>query len=215
MRVDSITLGYYGINKKCPCNKPINNHTKPAESDSVCFKGIYQNFKVNVPLSEAQLIAKDITSTLYKGGGICRNADTARLITLGIAEYAKSTAKKNNKAPLVMIGRNPEKDSSDYMSLIKSTLMGQNVNVMEVTTSIQSNYFSKLIKNRNADAAVHIITPEVKGPVMLYEIFDSEGKTVSGEPAKQIGSYIEDIAKAGIYSEKLDAETTYLKLDLY
>ncbi|MBQ8634900.1 hypothetical protein IJ425_01950 [bacterium] len=200
-----------GINSVFKTNvaKKANNNVaiSPFKSDIVSFSSKYVNRPLNVDWDTAKTVT-DSLSTSTSGhraeyGTKVFNEDVVKMLTLGVADYAKEEAKNNypERTPIVLIGGDARKATKESLPIINETLLGQGVEVIYIPEPIPTPALAYAAKKYDVDAAVLMTASHNPWEDGGYNMVTKEGAIAPASVTKKVANHALNHVKKGYYKE--------------
>ncbi len=205
MRVSSI--GNFFTSQKLEESKNQNyfNYVslKPG-MDRVSFSGNIKPYPINVDVETAEFVANSL-STSTSGhravyGSKVFNRDVVQLMTLGVAKYAKDTARQNGKEPLVLIGGDTRKATKESLDFVKDTLINQGVNVLYIDKPVPTPLHALATKEKNIDVAILMTASHNPWEDGGYNLVTKEGAIAPPSVTKKVAENMVQYAKEGNFT---------------
>lgn len=223
MRVNSIHNTFFKPKVNLKSAKKLNYVSIPQmNSDMVSFKAKANKKDVNVDIDKAKFVANSL-STSTSGhraeyGGENFTPDIVRLITLGVADFAKEEAQKNGKEPTVLIGGDTRIASRESLPLIKDTLLKQNVDVINIKEPVPTPLLAIAAKNNDVDIAILMTASHNPWKDGGFNLVTKAGAIAPASVTKEIAKEIVKHAEKGSFVEYEDnnaKETKFYPYELY
>ncbi len=223
MRVSSIQNTFFKPQVNLKSAKKLSYASIPQmNSDMVSFKAKANKKDVNVDIEKAKFVANSL-STSTSGhraeyGGKNFTPDIVRLITLGVADFAKEEAQKNGNRPTVLIGGDTRKASRESLPLIKDTLLKQNVDVINIEEPVPTPLLAIAAKNYGTDIAVLMTASHNPWGDGGFNLVTKAGAIAPASVTKEIAKGIVKHAEKGSFIEYEDngaKETKLYPYELY
>ncbi len=169
--------------------------------DSVTFKGNYSTKDINVDVDTAEIVANSL-STSTSGhravyGSKLFTPDVVELMTLGVAKYAKDTAKEQGKEPVVLIGGDTREATTKSLNLVKNTLINQGINVLYIQKPVPTPLHALKTQQDNIDVAILMTASHNPWEDGGYNLVTKEGAIAPPSVTKQVASNMVQYAKEG------------------
>ena len=223
MRINSISSVNFGQKSKVQSNRSNVNYLKNTGVDTVSFgatriNDVYR--KANVDMDTAMFVANSLSTSTsgHRAPYMSKyfTPDIVKLITLGVAGYAKENAQKTaHEKPMVMIGGDTRKATRESLPLIKDTLNKQGVNVLNIEEPVPTPLLALASKKYNTDLSVLMTASHNPWADGGYNLVTDAGAIAPASVTKQVAKYMTDIAQKGTYSEQLDPKGETKNVDLY
>ena len=214
------------------------------KNDTVSFSGRYKSERVNVGLDRAYRITNSLVSSTSGHRAIYGtpefNADSIRLLSLGVAEYAKKAAKERGRKPMVMVGGDTREATRKLIGVVTDTLKNQGVNVVLVKKPVPtplyahmaSTYTTGLIKNKaflkkmkfpeepklpkeKCDIAVLLTASHNPWEYGGFNLVTNKGAIASNDIVREIAVCAMDFAKVRRYTIDKNNIGEVIKADPY
>lgn len=198
----------------------VNNYaTAPVlKSDMVSF-GATNKVKrnVNVPVDKALFVANSL-STSTSGhravyGSEDFTPDIVKLLTLGVADYAKEQAKETGKRPTVLIGGDTRKASRESLPLINETLAKQGVDVIYIKDPVPTPLLAMAAKAYDTDLSVLMTASHNPWADGGYNLVTKAAAIAPATVTQEVAKYAVNHAKIGTYME--DKKPTGVVREVY
>lgn len=223
MRVSSIQNTFFKPQINLKSVKKLSYASIPQmNSDMVSFKAKANKKDVNVDLEKAKFVANSL-STSTSGhraeyGGENFTPDIVKLITLGVADFAKEEAQKNGNRPTVLIGGDTRRASRESLPLIKDTLLKQNVDVINIEEPVPTPLLAIAAKNKDVDIAILMTASHNPWKDGGFNLVTKAGAIAPASVTKEIAKGIVKHAEKGSFVEYEDncaKETKFYPYELY
>ena len=208
MRISPVASRIFAVQNLNSNNKVNNFMSTPLMgADSVNFKGDKPVVKdVNVDYETAKFVANSLSTSTsghrapYMGDKF--TPEIVRLMTLGVADYAKKEAAKTGKEPIVMIGGDTRVATRESLPLIKDTLLKQGVNVLNIEKPVPTPLLAMAAQNYDVDIAVLMTASHNPWSDGGYNLVTKAAAIAPVDVTKQVAQGIEKYAKIGTYVEQ-------------
>jgi len=201
-----------GVNfapKVAVTNKVQNNYMiAPLKADSVSFGTKYNNKKLNVDWETAKTVANSLSTSTSghraKYGTELFNEEVVKMLTLGVADYAKEQASYShfpNHKPVVLIGGDARKATKESLPVIRDTLLKQGVEVMYIEDPVPTPALAHAAKIYDVDAAVLMTASHNPWEDGGYNLVTKEGAIAPATVTKKVANYALEYARKGSYKE--------------
>ena len=211
MKINGITsykLPFYKFSNTNTGRKhPISLQNK---QDTVSFSSLHKKHNnTNVDIDTANFIAQSLSRSTSGHrapyGSKTFNKDVVKLITLGVAEYAKEEASKKGKsAATVLIGGDSRNATKESLPIIADTLLKQNINVLHIKEPTPSPLIAMEAEKLNADITVLMTASHNPWEDGGYNFLTPDGAVAPQRITKKISDNIINLAKRGFYTEVQD-----------
>lgn len=168
---------------------------------------------INVDLETAKYVANSLSTSTsgHRATWMSEklNPEIVKLITLGVAKYAKQEAVKkgyNEDEATVLIGGDTREATRSSLPKIAETLRKQGVNVIYLGKPAPTPLLALLAKEKNVDLAVLMTASHNPWKDGGYNLVTLEGAIAPASVTKQVAEYMIDIAKKGSYKEYVNEE---------
>lgn len=179
----------------------------PMKCDSVSFKSNYKVEPLDIDWETAKTVADSLSTSTSghraKYNTKLFNEDVVKMLTLGVADYAKQEAKKKSPSaiPSVLIGGDARKASRDSLPIINETLLKQGVDVYYIDKPIPTPVLAHNAKMLDADVAILMTASHNPWEDGGYNLVTSNAAIAPAQVTKQVADFALKHAKAGYYKE--------------
>lgn len=175
--------------------------------DSVSFKSNYKLEPLNVDWETAKTVADSLSTSTSghraKYDTKLFNQEVVKMLTLGVADYAKQEALKKSPSaiPTVLIGGDARKATKESLPTIKETLLKQGVDVYYMDKPVPTPALAYHAKLLDVDAAILMTASHNPWEDGGYNLVTKEAAIAPAEVTKQIANFALKHAKLGAYKE--------------
>ena len=226
MKINLISNTGYSLNLNSKNSKKTYcSHLRNSGCDSVSFGATRVKevlHPVNVDLETARLISKSLANSTsgLRAPYMSRlfNPETVKLITLGVAEYAKEDARKKDNAAdgvYVIIGGDTRKATRESLPLIDETLKNQGITVMNIKDPVPTPLLALSANKYKTNIAILMTASHNPWKDGGYNFITTDGAVAPTSVTRQISKNIIDIAQKGVYAEPLDPKGVSIDFDPY
>lgn len=179
--------------------------------DSVSFNGKTKQKKFDIDFDLAHEVTHSLSSSTSGHRAVYGSSKfddkVVTLFTLGVAKYAKDTAKKQGIRPVVLIGGDTRKATKKSLPLIKDILLSQGVDVLFIKKPVPTPTHALFAKSQGINIAVLMTASHNPWQDGGFNLVTKEGAiappSVTAEVAKNSLMY----AKKGYYTMNKDAKS--------
>ena len=197
----NLNIGKIGVLE----NKKTNNifASKPIQ-DSVSFSGNIKTHAINVDKETAAFVANSL-STSTSGhratyGSKTFNQEVVKLMTLGVAQYAKDVAEAKNIKPVVMIGGDTRKATKESLPLIKDTLVNQGVDVIYIKEPVPTPLHALMTKEEDLDVSILLTASHNPWSDGGFNLVTNDGAIAPPSVTGKVAENMMEIAETGRYT---------------
>ena len=223
MRINSISSVSYGQKSKVQNNHSNVCYLKNTGADTVSFgatriNDVYR--KIDVDKDTALFVSNSLSNSTsgHRAPYMSKyfTPEVVKLITLGVAGYAKDNAKKGEYSrPLVMIGGDTRKATRESLPLIKDTLIKQGVYVLNIEEPVPTPLLALASKINDTDLSVLMTASHNPWADGGYNLLTNAGAVAPASVTKEVAKHMMEIANKGSYSEQLEPTGGALSENLY
>ena len=193
--------------------------TKPYNIDSVSFSQNSKN-KIKKPLNIEYETAKKVSKSLSNSTSGHRapymsetfTPEAVKLITLGVAQYAKQKNTTSAK-PIIVIGGDTRIATRESLPKIKDVLIKQGIDVLYIKDPIPTPLLAFSAKNSGADISILMTASHNPWEDGGFNFITPDGSIAPLEVTQQIGKNMDTIINQGSYFE--DIEPTGKAYEIY
>ena len=194
-------IGKIGVVKNTRTN---NIFTSTAIQDTVSFSGNIKTHELNVDKETAAFVANSL-STSTSGhratyGSKTFNKDVVKLMTLGVAQYAKDIAEAKNEKPVVLIGGDTRKATKESLPLIKDTLINQGVDVIYIKEPVPTPLHALMTKKENLDVSILLTASHNPWSDGGFNLVTNDGAIAPPTVTGKVAENMVKLAEAGTYT---------------
>ena len=177
------------------------------QTDSVSFSSKYKTQKLNVDWDVAKLVTMSLSTSTSghraKYNSEVFNEDVVKMLTLGVADYAKEEASKRypQRPPMVLIGGDARIATKESLPIINDTLLKQGVEVIYIPEPISTPALSMCAKQYEADATILMTASHNPWEDGGYNLITNDGAIAPKEVTQKVASYALAYARVGHYKE--------------
>lgn len=221
MKVSPVQINTFSRVLGAQANRASTNFaTKNVGADSVSFgmnKPVNRN--LNLDYDTAEFVAHSLSNSTSghraKYNSKTFTPEVVKLISLGVAQYAKDEARRQFKEPTVLIGGDTREASRKSLPLIKKTLLNQNVNVISIEDPVPTPLLAVAAKKYGTDISVLMTASHNPWEDGGYNLVTKAGAVAPQSVTKQVADNMLKIAKEGRYTEYPTNEADETILDPY
>lgn len=167
---------------------------------------------VNVSLDIAKEVANSL-STSTSGHRAIYNSETftpdvVRLMTLGVAEYARDHAPEG-KRPTVLIGGDTREATVKSLSLVKKTLEQSGVHVIQIKKPVSTPLLAIAAREYDVDLAILMTASHNEWEYGGFNLVTKNAAIAPAKVTKEVGENIVKIAERGYYIINKTSENIY------
>lgn len=222
MRVNPI-LNTFLVSKVNNTRKLSAPKIRSAQTDSVSFSSKYKTQKLNVDWETAKLVTTSLSTSTSghraKYNSEVFNEDIVKMLTLGVADYAKEEASKHypQRPPMVLIGGDARTATKESLPIINDTLLKQGIEVIYIPEPISTPALAMSAKYYQADATILMTASHNPWEDGGYNLITNDGAIAPKEVTQKVASYALAHAKIGHYKEfkKPFVHTSAVSIEMY
>ena len=195
----------FGIGKVGALNNSRTNFYKSTPIyDTVSFSGNVETHKIKVDEDTAKFVANSLSTSTSghraKYGSKEFNPEVVKLMTLGVAQYAKDKAMLSGERPTVLIGGDTRKATKESLPLIKETLTEQGVDVIYIKEPVPTPLHALMTKDKNIEASILLTASHNPWSDGGFNLVTNEGAIAPPSVTKKVAANMIEIAKKGKYT---------------
>lgn len=200
--------------------KRQNFVNSPIQADSVSFSAKPKTQKLNVDMETATHVAKALSTSTsgYRAeyGTDKFNKDIVEVLSLGVAEYAIEAAKITGDKPVVMIGGDTRKATTEMIPFVSEVLSKKGVNVIKANKPTPTPVFAQAAKDKGIPLSILMTASHNPWSDGGYNLVTDAGAIAPPDVTEKVAEHIIANAEKGEYEIKPTKEQGKIKIeDLY